>query len=207
MVLASLWKNTLSTSFRYIWCHIYSRSKGSDFWPLSCRSPVDIGNVFHFPFSFSDRRNCFRRTVSKNFIALLRLFLKIQNDQFAGKIRVKDPVLKIRWSEKDENSKFSMACVSLDPFPSFFEKYNKNSFLICLANFFSTLQVFEQFAVSEYRVGFVESRSVNTISLITTNQPTCLLSTSFWTAISHINALIAYSSPSGITSIVSYHTE
>ena len=146
----------------------------------------------------------FGERLSKNLIALLKLFLKIQNDQFTGKIRVKDPVLKIRWSEKDENSKFWMACVSLDSFPSFFEKYNKNSFLICLANFFWTLQVFEQFAASEHRVGFVESRSVNTIPLFTTNQPTFLLSTSFRTAISHINALIAYSSPSSITSIVSH---
>ena len=47
-----------------------------------------------------------------------------------------------------------MACVILDVFPSFFEKFNKNSFLIRLANFFSTLQVFEQFAVSEHRVDF-----------------------------------------------------
>ena len=54
---------------------------------------------------------------------------------------------------------------------------------------------------------FKKSRSVNTISVFTTNQPTCLLSTSFWTAISHFNALIASSSPSSITYIVTYHTE
>ena len=146
----------------------------------------------------------FGKRLSKNFIALLRLFLKIQNDQFAWKLWVKGPVLKIRWSEKVEKLKFWIACVILDLFPSFFEKCNKNSFLICLANIFSTLQVFEQFAVSEHRVGFVESRSVITIPIFTTNQPTFHLSTSFWTAISHINALIAYSSPSSITSIVSH---
>ena len=47
-----------------------------------------------------------------------------------------------------------MACGSLDLFPSFFEKYNKNSFLICLPNFPSSLQYFEQFAVSEHRADF-----------------------------------------------------
>ena len=109
---------------------------------------------FTSPFPSAIEGTVFGERLSKTFIALLGLFLKIQNDQFAGKIRVKDPVLKIRWSEKDENSKFWMACVSMDPFPSFFEKYNKNSFLIYLANFFSTLPVFEQFAVSEHRVGF-----------------------------------------------------
>ena len=109
---------------------------------------------FTSPFPSAIEGTVFGERFSKISIALLRLLLKIQNDQFAGKILVKDPVLKIRWSEKDENSKFWMACVSLDPFPSFFEKYNKNSFLFCLANFFSTLQVFQQFALSEHRVGF-----------------------------------------------------
>ena len=109
---------------------------------------------FTSPFPSAIEGTVFGERLSKVFIALLRLFWKIQNDQIAGKILVKDPVLKIRWSEKDESTKFWMACVSLDPFPSFFEKYNKNSFLLCLANFFSTLQVFQQFAVSEHRVGF-----------------------------------------------------
>ena len=47
-----------------------------------------------------------------------------------------------------------MACGSLDLFPSFFEKYNKNSFLICLPKFPSSLQFFKQFAVSEHRADF-----------------------------------------------------
>ena len=47
-----------------------------------------------------------------------------------------------------------MACGSLDLFPSFFEKYNKNAFLICLPKFPSSLQFLKQFAVSEHRADF-----------------------------------------------------
>ena len=49
-----------------------------------------------------------------------------------------------------------MACGSLDFFPSFFEKYSKNSFLICLPNFPSSLQFFKQFAVSELLADFCQ---------------------------------------------------
>ena len=47
-----------------------------------------------------------------------------------------------------------MACGSSDLFVSFFEKHNKNTFLICLPKFPSSLQFFKQFAVSEHRADF-----------------------------------------------------
>ena len=67
MVLASLWRNTLSTSFKYIWSHFYSRSKGSEFLRGSCRSQIDIGIVFHLLFSLSDTRSCFQRAGFEDF--------------------------------------------------------------------------------------------------------------------------------------------
>ena len=47
-----------------------------------------------------------------------------------------------------------MKCGSLDPFPAFFEKFNKNSFLIWLPKSPPSLQFFKQFAVAEPCVEF-----------------------------------------------------
>ena len=47
-----------------------------------------------------------------------------------------------------------LECGSLDLFPSFFEKFNKKSFLICLPKFPLSLHFFKQFAVSEHPADF-----------------------------------------------------
>ena len=61
---------------------------------------------------------------------------------------------EIRWSDTKQNPDFFIACWSLDLFSSFFKKYNENSFHIYLPKVTSSLQFFQQFAVSENRADF-----------------------------------------------------
>ena len=52
-----------------------------------------------------------------------------------------------------------MACGSLDLFPTFFEKYSKNSFLLLVSDYPIDLTKFEQYSVSLHNSNFCNSPS------------------------------------------------
>ena len=97
-----------------------------------------------------------------------------------------------------------MACGSFDLFPAFFEKYNRNSFLICLPKIPSSLQCFKQFAVSKHRADFCKVPNCQYHLLIHDEAIDLSCSLLIWTAISHTKASIAYLPHSNITSHVLY---